>query len=206
MRFGSRHADTVDSFTAGCRKNLPELGINPVDLPTPSSIVSHFPPHLRPYLGSFNGKQGYFNPVGGWVEAARAVEVAMKMVRQLGGKIEGGKGVKDLLVKDGKCSGVILSNDEVMDGYDLVVVALGAWTPSVMPQHVASTCTATGQVVAKTQLDKQEEQVYSSFPVILDMEDGSYVFPPNHQGIVKSAIHGAFSNLILAKELYWVPY
>lgn len=116
-----------DPFTEACQRNLPALSITPVNLPDPASILNHFPPHLHHVLGKFENKSGYYNPVGGWVEAARAVEVAMKKVRQLGCVIEGGKTVKELLIEDGKCRGVILESGERMGGYDLVVVAMGSW-------------------------------------------------------------------------------
>jgi glycine/D-amino acid oxidase-like deaminating enzyme len=49
------------------------------------------------------------------------------MVRQMGCRIEGGKAVKDLLIEGGRCRGVVLEGGERMEGYDLVIVAMGSW-------------------------------------------------------------------------------
>jgi sarcosine oxidase/L-pipecolate oxidase len=72
--------------------------------------------------GDFESRVGYSNPIGGWAEASRAVEVGLKRIRQMGGLIRGGAEVVGF-VKDGrKVRGVVLDGGEEIEA-DLVVVS-----------------------------------------------------------------------------------
>ncbi|CED83657.1 FAD-dependent oxidoreductase [Phaffia rhodozyma] len=182
-----------DHFIEQSYKNLLELSIPAKDLKDSSAIVNHFPSHLHPYLSSFEDRTGYHNPCGGWAEAARAVEVGHKMVKNLGGRIDGGKELKELILEGKTCKGVrLVGGEEILA--DQVIVATGAWTPSIFPSAdfgVSSLLTATGQSVAKFQLTPAEVEIHNQFPVIWDFSSGGYVFPPNPEGIIKCAIHHA---------------
>ncbi|WVQ81747.1 hypothetical protein IAT38_003872 [Cryptococcus sp. DSM 104549] len=171
---------------------------NCLDTNTPAKLVNDVPAIKEIFgplnTGSFGDRKGYHNSIGGWAEAGRAVEVGLKMVRQLGGTIRAGAEVVGL-VKDGKkVQGVILKDGEQVLG-DLVVAAAGAWTPKLFASPQISgrlpDVIATGQSVACIQLTPEEMETYGKIPVIFNLDDGYYVFPPTGTGLMKMAIHGA---------------
>ncbi|OCF32932.1 sarcosine oxidase [Kwoniella heveanensis BCC8398] len=180
------------AFVDAAYKNCRDYGLDAQLVDGPNAIKSRYPSSVP--TGSFGGRQGYFNPIGGWAEAGRAVDVGLKMVRQLGGTIRAGAEVTGL-VKEGKeIKGVVLKSGEEVKS-DLVVVAAGAWTPSLFASPgVASRfpdVIATGQSVGTIQLTPEEVETYSKIPVVFNLDDGWYCFPPNPDGLVKMAIHGA---------------
>lgn len=120
-------ADKDLSWIKEAYTNLQKLGITPKALPTPESIRAHFAERgLADAVGEFANKTGYFNPAAGWSEATRAVKIAHRRVRALGGTIEGGKEVASF-VADGKhVNGVRLVDGEIILA-DQVIVATGAW-------------------------------------------------------------------------------
>lgn len=128
-------ASQKDEFILQSYDNLHKLSIPAKRLSDATEIVEHFPAHLHPYLSSFSDRSGYYNPSGGWAEAARAVEVGIKMVRKLGGKVSGGKELKELVMEGKRCRGVKLVNGEEILA-DQVIVATGAWSVvSVLFNH-----------------------------------------------------------------------
>ncbi|KAK8864583.1 hypothetical protein IAR55_001833 [Kwoniella newhampshirensis] len=180
------------AFVESAYKNCLDLGLDAQLIPNVTAIKS-LPP-LQVPTGSFGGRRGYFNPIGGWAEAGRAVEVGLKRVRQMGGTIRAGAEVTGL-IKDGKkVLGVALKNGEELRG-DLVVVAAGAWTPALFASPGVAArlppIVATGQSVATLQLTPEEVEQYKDIPVVFNLDDGYYIFPPNPTGLVKMAIHGA---------------
>ncbi|WWD17111.1 hypothetical protein CI109_101548 [Kwoniella shandongensis] len=181
------------SFVESAYKNCLDLGLAAEIIPDSKTLESHAK-FAGLKTGGFGGRKGYYNPIGGWAEAGRAVEVGLKRVRQLGGEVRGGAEVVGL-IKDGKkVQGVRLKSGEEVKG-DLVVVAAGAWTPALFALPDVSAhlppIVATGQSVATMQLTPEEAERYSNTPVVFNLDDGYYIFPPNHEGIVKMAIHGA---------------
>ncbi len=98
-----------------------------------------------------------------------------------------------LVEEEGAVKGVKLASGEEVRA-DLVVVATGAWTPALFAQEGMDglpSVVATGQSVAWIQLSEEERQDYKDIPVMINMDTGFYVFPPNGDGMVKLAIHGA---------------
>ncbi|WWC70016.1 uncharacterized protein I206_103960 [Kwoniella pini CBS 10737] len=145
-------------------------------------------------LGEFGGREGYFNPIGGWAESGRALEVGLKKVRQLGGTVRSGAEVQSLLRNGRKVIGVEIKGGEQVKG-DLVIVAAGAWTPALCAQPGFSVrlpdVVATGQSVGVIQLTPEEHKKYADIPVVFNLDNGWYNFPPNAEGLMKLAIHGA---------------
>ncbi|ORY32889.1 FAD dependent oxidoreductase [Naematelia encephala] len=181
-------------FVKSAFTNLKAASIDATLVPDTASIKSHFEPSIP--TGSFGSRQGYSNPVGGWAEAGRAVEVGLARVRQLGGTIRAGAEVVALQVGgDGKTvEAVTLEGGEDIS-CDLLVCAAGAWTPKLFASSGIAArsppVNATGQSVATVQLTPEEMETYSKVPVVFNLDDGFYVFPPNPQGLVKFAIHAA---------------
>ncbi|KIJ65915.1 hypothetical protein HYDPIDRAFT_110003 [Hydnomerulius pinastri MD-312] len=165
-----------------------------------SKLLQFLPRDPNPSLAedpfdNFAGYSGYFNPDGGWAEAARAVTLALSRVRALGGKVWTGKEVVSLIKDENQRTlGVRCKDGEVRQEYraDRVVLAVGSWTASAFPGlEVDQKCLATGQSVAMIQLDEEEAARYNNLPVVLDFRTGFYVFPPTADRIVKFAIHAA---------------
>ncbi|KAL7421967.1 hypothetical protein Q5752_003739 [Cryptotrichosporon argae] len=185
---GAKGHDFVTRAYANCLA----AGIDVSLLPTPAAIRARLP--AGPRAGPLDGQQGYHNPVGGWAEAGRAVEVGLARVRALGGRVLSGKEVVRLL-KDGKRVTGVATRDGNEFRADLVLVAAGAWTPALFAspeiQLRLPEVVATGQSVMTVQLSADEAERYADIPVIFNLETGFYVFPPNPDGTVKCAIHAA---------------
>lgn len=160
----------------------------------PASIRAAFPKHLADgRLARFDTQQGYLNPVSGWAEAGRAVEVGIERIKKMGGDVRAGCEVVGLVERRGAVRGVKLADGQTLPA-ELVVVAAGAWTPGLFAQADMGglpTVVATGQSIAVMQLTPQEVADYKDVPVIFDLSNGFYVFPPNPDGLMKVAIHGA---------------
>lgn len=102
-------------------------------LPDAAAITSAFPSSLvsEGKIGKFGKVEGYKNPVAGWAEAGRAVEVGLRRFEKEGGRVRGGSEVVGLVQSEGsdgksKVTGVKLATGEVIEA-DLVVLAAGAW-------------------------------------------------------------------------------
>lgn len=100
--------------------NLPCARLN-----NEADIARAFAERLDAPAGGYDGKKGYLNTTGGWAESGRSLEVAIRMVRRLGGVVRGGFAVEGLIRDAGgkKVKGVkVRGEDDVMG--DLVVVRL----------------------------------------------------------------------------------
>ncbi|KAG1716485.1 hypothetical protein ID866_689 [Astraeus odoratus] len=223
---GCYHESGVLSIGDACVDELHENdlaeGAPVVVLPDAESIRSTFPPSLRiptvtqatsrslhNHLGSFADYNGYFNQEGGWVEAARAVEILLNVVMARGAKLEGGKEVV-MLLRSNTNKSVHTYGVKCTDGStylaDRVVIATGSWTASSFPGlQLDKKCLATGQSVATIQLSSEEAERYRECPVILDFGTGFYTFPPNKDNIIKVAVHGAGHTHMVASSVPGTP-
>lgn len=96
-------------------------------------------------IGPLMNYSGYFNPEGGWAEAARAVEILLLHVKAMGGRVIENREVTGL-VKDenGQTTGVTCRDDALFEG-DRVILTIGSWTASTFPElELDSKCLATG--------------------------------------------------------------
>lgn len=185
-------------FVDSSYQNIEKMKLGPELVSTHDEIRAKLPQDVE--VGRFDGRSGYYNKVGGWGEAARSVEVGLKRVKQLGGKVRAGAEVVSFKKDGKKITGVVLQTGEVVPA-DLVVVAAGAWSPALMASPAVAArfpqIVATGQVVAMVQLTPEEMKAQSKCPVIFNLDNGFYVFPPTADGIVKLAIHaGGYTNHI----------
>lgn len=180
----------VDASYANCKA----MGLEPNYVRTPTEIKACWPKGLE--TGAFAGRAGYHNTVGGWGEAARSIEIGLQRVKDMGGKVRGGAEVVAINRTGRKVTGVTLKSGEQIPA-DLVVVAAGAWTPALMQspeidiRMPESEVIATGQCVAMVKLEGEELELHNKAPVVFNLDNGYYVFPPTKDGIVKMAIHGA---------------
>ena len=142
------------------------------------------------------------------MDAAGAVEEVRRKVNELGkqrGGLEWASGQAERLLfsdeADTKVSstsasagqstrtvtGVLLSDTTRLAGA-LVVLATGAWTPSLL--DVRSRIIATGQILSYVQLTPSEATRLADIPVLLNETTGMFLVPPTPDGLLKVARHG----------------
>jgi glycine/D-amino acid oxidase-like deaminating enzyme len=165
----SRGAFELDSFEV-----LTDRG-HPIDRLHAADIAARFPTWSERYV------DGYYNPQGGWAESgevtlrfAKAAQVAGAVFR---------RGVADV--------------EQEAAGADLVIVAAGAWTPTLVPELGAAVpelgaMRVVGQPVLH--FAPEDPSVFSPpafVPFAADISrTGWYGFCANADGIVKLANHG----------------
>lgn len=176
-------------FVEGSIETCKRLGVQGIERLTPEAIRSRFPV-VKGLLDGWN--INVWNPNAGWAKADQALERMAKAAQDNGVEYISGetKGyVRKLILdeKTGVCKGV-LTADGVRHEADLVIIAAGAWTPSLL--DLKDQLTAKGHGVAHIQLTPEETKHYSSFPIMDNLELG-YYFPPQEDGIFKMA-HSRF--------------
>jgi glycine/D-amino acid oxidase-like deaminating enzyme len=131
------------------------------------AIAARFPAYRK---GAY--VDGYFNPVGGWAEAAA-------VVLQLAG--------------EAVAAGVEIETARVahIEDADLAIVCAGAWVPKLVPELVGA-LRAVGQPVFHLEPRDPAPFAPERFPVFgADISrTGYYGFPANVDGVVKIANHG----------------
>ncbi|GAM82995.1 hypothetical protein ANO11243_009810 [Dothideomycetidae sp. 11243] len=130
-----------------------------------------------------------WNPNAGWANADKALE-KMALAAQAAGVeyISGEAGhVDKIMYRSGRCRGVV-TRDGMMHEAELVVLAAGAWSPSLV--DLEDQLVAKGHAVAHIQLSPEETQFYADMPIMDSLELG-YFFPPQENGIFKMA-HSQF--------------
>lgn len=108
-------------FVSSAYRNCRSFNIDAMIVPDASTIKTRFPTTTP--TGSFGTRQGYSNPIGGWAEAGRAVEVGIKRARQMGATVRAGCEVVGLVRGEGgrKVEAVVLKSGEEVKA-DVVVV------------------------------------------------------------------------------------
>ncbi|KAK7207695.1 FAD dependent oxidoreductase [Myxozyma melibiosi] len=137
---------------------------------------------------ALSGLAGYLSHEAGWVYAAKAVKQLFEMCLDQGA-IFVEKAVADLIyAEDGhSVTGLKLEGGEMFQA-DVVIVACGAWTDTLVP--TGERLLATGQPVAFVKLTEAEYEKYKHLPIYINFESGFYVFPPHPDShLVKAARH-----------------
>jgi glycine/D-amino acid oxidase-like deaminating enzyme len=133
---------------------------------------------------------GFFDPEAGYVEAGRVVATLVARAKSLGVKLIEGVRFVTLSEKGRKGIGITLEDGQQIAG-DIVVMAVGSWTPYVLP-FTKKFFRATGHPVFH--LKPSEPTLFSPerFPFFgADITaTGYYGFPLNGDGVVKIANHG----------------
>jgi glycine/D-amino acid oxidase-like deaminating enzyme len=126
----------------------------------------------------------------GYAESDRAVALLIERAKSLGVELHEGHKFSQLYEGDDRVKGILLDNGERIVG-DVVVMALGAWTPYVLP-FTLNFFHATGQAVFHLKPRQPELFAPERFPVFgADISTtGYYGFPLNREGVVKIANHG----------------
>jgi glycine/D-amino acid oxidase-like deaminating enzyme len=135
-------------------------------------------------------RDGFLELEAGYAESGRVVETLIGRAESLG--IELREGVRFLRLDEGddRVSGIVLDDGQRIAA-DSVVVAVGAWTPYLLP-FTKKFFRANGQPVFH--LKPRQPELFESqrFPVFgADITTtGYYGFPVNRDGVVKIANHG----------------
>lgn len=134
---------------------------------------------------------GYYNPNAGWVESGAVVVRLADDARKAGIQVRERAPLVAMSHEGGRVTGVVLGDGARLAG-DVVVSALGAWTPFAFPE-LGALLRTTGQAVVHFKPAEPQAWAAPAFPVwAADIEQtGRYGFPVNADGIVKVAKHGA---------------
>ncbi len=148
---------------------------------------------LRQRFPAWNAERypdGYFNPKAGWAESGKVVARLIHQARAEGVEVREGVRFERLVESGGRVSGIVARGGETI-GADWVIVAAGAWTPTLLP-HLAEAMWAIGQPVLHFRPDHPDDFRTPYFvPWAADIATtGWYGFPAMPDGTLKAANHG----------------
>jgi glycine/D-amino acid oxidase-like deaminating enzyme len=151
------------------------------------------PKQLRERFPAWNAglyQDGFLDPQAGYAESGRVVAALLNRVQSLGVEVRARTNVTALDEADDRVKGIVLADGRRIAG-DVVVMAVGAWTPYLLP-FTRDFFRATGHPVFHLKPSRPELFVAQRFPVFgADITTtGYYGFPLNRDGVVKIANHG----------------
>jgi len=147
---------------------------------------------LRERFPAFNAERfqdGFLDPDAGYVESGRVVAMLAERAKSRG--VELRQGVKLAALDEGndRVKGVVLEDRDRISG-DAVVIAVGAWTPYLLP-FTKKFLRATGHPVFHLKPRNPELFSPERFPFFgADISTTGYYGFPLNQGVVKIANHG----------------
>ncbi|KAI2628580.1 putative fructosyl amino acid protein [Hypoxylon sp. NC1633] len=130
---------------------------------------------------------GYLNFGSGWADAEASMKWYCDRVVETG-RVTFVNGTAESLETDElkrRVTGARLKDGSTLSA-DLVVVAAGAWTPSLI--DMSSQAVATGQVLGYIDLTEEEQQRLEKIPVMLNVSTGLFLIPPRNR-VLKVARH-----------------
>ena len=143
-----------------------------------------------PVLAGAGFVDGYFNPRAGWVDAAQAVAMLAARARTAGVDVRECAAFSSLIEHGSRVAGVRFADGEE-HAADIVVMAVGAWTPELLPQ-LSDRIRAVAQPVFYYEAPNADRFRTPHFaPFGADIaRTGWYGFPATADGVVKVANHG----------------
>jgi glycine/D-amino acid oxidase-like deaminating enzyme len=135
-------------------------------------------------------RDGVLEIEAGYAESGRVVATLLERAKSLGIELRENSRFSRLDEADHRKNGIVLESGEHIAG-DRVVMAVGAWTPYLLP-HTKRFFRASGQPVFHLKPLQPDLFAPERFPVFgADITaTGYYGFPLNRDGIVKLANHG----------------
>jgi glycine/D-amino acid oxidase-like deaminating enzyme len=136
-------------------------------------------------------RDGVLELEAGYAESGRVVATLVEHAKSAGVELRENARFSHLDEGDNHAKGIVLDNLERIVG-DQVVMAVGAWTPYLLP-FTKKFFRATGQPVFHLKPPRPDLFAPEHFPVFgADITTtGYYGFPLNRDGVVKIANHGA---------------
>ncbi|KAH8903214.1 FAD dependent oxidoreductase [Coniochaeta sp. PMI_546] len=135
--------------------------------------------------GGYSGSKGYINGYAGWADAEKSMAWLYERVRKTGRVNFVSGTVTSLEHTDDSVTGAKLTDGRTLSA-DLVILATGAWTASLL--DLSGQATATGQVVAYMDITPEEQSQLSKMPVLLNLTTGLFIIPPSNN-VLKVARH-----------------
>ncbi len=135
-------------------------------------------------------RDGLLEVEAGYVESGRVVATLVKRAKAAGIELHENSRFSHLDEGDGRTKGIVLDNGERIAS-DRVLMAVGAWTPYLLP-FMKKFFRASGQPVFHLKPERPDLFAPEHFPVFgADITTtGYYGFPVNREGILKVANHG----------------
>lgn len=135
-------------------------------------------------------QDGFLHVEAGYVESGRVVATLLARAKALGVELREGCRFSELDERNGRVTGIILQDRQSVAG-EIVVMAVGAWTPYLLP-FTRNFFRATGHAVFHLKPHEPELFMPERFPIFADdiSSTGYYGFPLNRDGVVKVANHG----------------
>ena len=135
-------------------------------------------------------RDGVLELEAGYAESGRVVATLTERTKSLGIELREGVKFSQLDQPDQRVRGIVLDDEQRIRG-DVVVMAVGAWTPYLLP-FTKKFFRASGQPVFHLKPKQPELFAPERFPVFgADITTtGYYGFPINRDGVVKIANHG----------------
>ena len=146
--------------------------------------------HRFPAWAAGRYPDGYFNPRAGWVESGRVVAALVNQARSRGIAIRTGVAFQRLAEGDARVTGFV-DRDGAVHAADVVVVAAGTWTHTLVPD-LEDVMWSVGQPVLHLRpADPDAYRPPRFVPWAADVRNsGWYGFAALPNGIVKIANHG----------------
>jgi glycine/D-amino acid oxidase-like deaminating enzyme len=134
---------------------------------------------------------GYFNPHAGWAESGNVVAWLLARARDAGVVLREGERMETLLEDGSRVAGIVTDRG-VKHRSEVVVVAAGAWTPTLLP-WMGDALRCVGQPVLHFRPADPEPYQPERFPPwAADIANtGWYGFPAQPDGTVKIGNHGS---------------
>jgi glycine/D-amino acid oxidase-like deaminating enzyme len=135
-------------------------------------------------------RDGVLELEAGYAESGHVVATLIERANSAGIELRESSKFSHLDEGDGRVKGIVLDNGERIAG-DRLVIAVGAWTPYLLP-FTKKFFRASGQPVFHLKPPRRDLFVPERFPVFgADITTtGYYGFPLDRNGIVKIANHG----------------
>jgi len=172
------------SFEAESLARHRAAGVEPERLGA-AALAARFPQFAS---GTF--ADGYLSPSAGYADSGRVVAELVARARDAGVDVATGAGVAAFREDGARVTGVVLRDDGEVRA-DVVVVAAGAWTPSLLPE-LGEAIVPHGQTLLYFRPDRPERFAETVFPVWSGdiSRTGWYGFPADARGLVKVGHHG----------------
>lgn len=164
---------------------------------------------------------GVLDMTAGFVLASRACAFALHLCRELGlhAHLGPGHGLKSIIKQNSKATGIITNDGQQHKG-DVIIIACGGWTPTLLPEIEQLVETTAGSVLS-FRLPKERQDLWAKysperFPVwSWGMNSyqaagrdiaGLYGLPRTPEGVVKVAFRGAkWTNYAKRSEQHGTP-